>query len=59
MLQYHYTYCGLKLLKHCLMKHTRGCFAFLSPLDASSVVIISRFGSVMKHMSKYTAGRGM
>ena len=57
MLPYHYTYCGLKLLSHCLMKQTRDYFAFVSPLDAGSVAIVSRLGSVMKHVRKYTAGR--
>ena len=41
------------------MKHTHDYFAFLSPLVACSVAIISRLGSVMKHMRKYTAERGL
>jgi len=39
------------------MKQTRDYFAFVSPLDAGSVAIVSRLGSVMKHVRKYTAGR--
>ena len=41
------------------MKHTRDYFAFLSPLDASSVAMTSRLGSVMKYMRKYAAERGI